>query len=556
MRDDTDLTRRGVLRLAVALCATAPFARGQVAPRDDGFLDLHRAPDEVRVASDGDERAAEPAGNRWRAGAAEVTADASPDGVRVALRSAGPVRWVRLRWRGATAAWRLVLGDHWERAYGDLAWAAPEGGRAHPWYFLASPSGAPEGPAHGYGVRTRPGAFCHWTVEPDGVTLHCDVRAGGAPVWLGDRALDVCHVVARQGADGENAFAAARVFCALMCPGGPRRAGHVVYGFNDWYYAYGRNTPDGLLADAALLGELTDGVANRPYCVVDDGWQTQTPKAPGGQWASTRPTFGPMADLAAKMKRENVRPGLWVRPLLDELRTWPDAWHLARDGNVLDPSRPEVLDVVARDVRRVVGEWGYAFVKHDFTTFDALGRWGSKMDGQAAADGWAFGDATRTSAEILNALYDALRAAAGDAIVLGCNTVGHLSAGVFEISRIGDDTSGHEWERTVKMGVNALAFRAPHEGAFYAADADCVGLTDRIEWRRNGQWLDLAARSGTPLFVSADRKALGAEQRAALRDALRVASAPLPLGEPLDWMRTRTPTRWKLGADVVTYDWA
>ena len=93
------------------------------------------------------------------------------------------------------------------------------------------------------------------------------------------------------------------------------------------------------------------------------------------------------------------------------------------------------------------------------------------------SDGWAFADRSRTTAEIIMDHYRSIRAGAGDAVLIGCNTIGHLSAGIFEVSRTGDDTSGKEWDRVRKMGVNTLAFRMPQHGAFFAADADCVGQT-------------------------------------------------------------------------------
>ena len=92
-------------------------------------------------------------------------------------------------------------------------------------------------------------------------------------------------------------------------------------------------------------------------------------------------------------------------------------------------------------------------------------------------DGWTFAAGpSRTTAEVVEDLYRTIRVAAADSLVIGCNTVSHLSAGHFEICRIGDDTSGTEWPRTRKMGVNTLAFRGVQHGAFYVADADCVGV--------------------------------------------------------------------------------
>jgi alpha-galactosidase len=177
------------------------------------------------------------------------------------------------------------------------------------------------------------------------------------------------------------------------------------------------------------------------------------------------------------------------------------------------------------------------------------------MGPEPSSGRWSFAHRDRTNAEIVLALYRAIREAAADAVVIGCNTLSHLSAGLFEACRIGDDTSGHNWERTRKMGVNSLAFRAAQHNAFYASDADCLGLTTKVPWEMNWQWLELVSRSGTPLFVSAQADAIGPEQERALRAAFALAAQPQPLGEPLDWMHTNSPCQWKLQGQTVRFDW-
>jgi len=171
-------------------------------------------------------------------------------------------------------------------------------------------------------------------------------------------------------------------------------------------------------------------------------------------------------------------------------------------------------------------------------------------------DGWTFASGpTRTTAEVIDELYRTIRTGAGDSLVIGCNTVSHLSAGHFEICRVGDDTSGRDWSRTRKMGVNTLAFRGTQHGAFYVADADCVGVTNAVPWVYNRQWLDLLARSGTMLFVSLAPDALGAAQRRDLKEALALAATAHPLAEPLDWQSTVYPARWRLMDRERKYDW-
>ena len=105
------------------------------------------------------------------------------------------------------------------------------------------------------------------------------------------------------------------------------------------------------------------------------------------------------------------------------------------------------------------------------------------------------------------------------------------------------------------MGVNTLAFRAPQHNAFFALDADCVGLTQQIPWELNRQWLDLLSQSGTPLFVSAAPDAVGPEQRDALQQAFKIAATPRPLGEPMDWLVNSEPQQWSFNGHMTHYDW-
>jgi alpha-galactosidase len=57
------------------------------------------------------------------------------------------------------------------------------------------------------------------------------------------------------------------------------------------------------------------------------------------------------------------------------------------------------------------------------------------------------------------------------------------------------------------------------------------------------------------LFVSADPRATGPEQKAALRQAFAHASSVGPAAEPLDWMETTTPKRWRIDGRAREYDW-
>jgi alpha-galactosidase len=453
----------------------------------------------------------------------------------------------------------LFLGDHWERGYGDLQWRFLQPERVMPWYFAAHDAAA--GSTFMAGVKVQPGALCFWTVDGAGISLWLDFRNGGEPSLPGDREISAATVVTLSAESGETPLAALTRFCRLMCPH-PRLAPAPICGNNNWYYAYGRDFDARTMRrDAAFLAELAGGHANRPFGVIDAGWTpNQNSVCPGGPWTAGDPArFPDLPGLAAEMKALGVRPGIWMRPTA--VMAIDDARRL-RSGpfntveKPLDLTRPENLALIHDDVARIRG-WGFDLIKHDFSSFDVFGKWGFEMGAELTDPGWHFADRTLTNAEIILRHYRTLRAGAGDAILLGCNTIGHLGAGLFEIQRTGDDTSGHVWERTRRMGINTLAYRLAQNGTFFASDPDCAAHTEQTPWEFDRQYLDLVARSGTALFISVDPRTVTAEQRSAFQAAVQLAlSGGTPGGaEPLDWLHTTTPRRWRVGRETVTYRW-
>ena len=470
---------------------------------------------------------------------------------------AAPLTYAVLRWKTALPANAQILGDHWERGYGDLEWRGFLPERVLPWFALIHDRDA--GVTQAIGVETGAGSFASWRVDEGGVTLVLDLRSGGVGVAPGGRTLHAATLRELASETGETPFAFARRFCRVLCPA-PRPPARPVFGGNDWYFRYGNITAETVKRDVETLRGLSPDGDNFPTFVIDAGWFPEA-GCNGGPYDRGNAHFPDMPGLAGWMRGQQVRPGIWIRPLLTGEKV-PANWRVPENhpqgrasSATLDPTIPDVLERVRADTARLA-EWGYEVIKHDFTTFDILGRWGFEMGPEVTRSGWRFADRSQTNAEIIRNLYVVIREAAGDALLIGCNTVGHLGAGLFELQRTGDDTSGKHWERTRKMGVNTLAFRMPQHGAFFAADADCVGLTQDIPWELNRQWLDAVARSGTPLFVSADPDAIGPQQRDALTRAFARAAQTQEPGEPLDWMQTTCPRNWRFGAETVSYDWS
>ena len=484
-------------------------------------------------------------------------------GLRVAIQSESlGLRYLTLKWKHALPDGVKILGDAWERGYGDLRWLPLDPDRCMPWYMAVSNGSDTQRDCRGrltqcFGVGVLPNCFALWSCDAETVTLTLDLRCGAAPLLLDGRALECCTVYAADYTD-VSAFHALRSFCGVLSPA-PLLSKHPVYGSNNWYYAYGKSSHDEILSDSRLVASLCRGAANKPYMVIDDGWQPNMTDAP---WDRGNERFPDMEGLASEMAALGVRPGIWVRYLINGqtgtriLQDFPDECYTERCPTVLDPSHPLVLDYVRETTRRLV-KWGYTLIKHDYSTFDLFGKWGMQIRRFPAEDGdeWGFYDRGKTTAEIIKDFHKTIREAAGDAVIIGCNVIGHLCAGLHHCNRTGDDTSGRQWVRTLKMGVNTLAFRQAQNNIFFAADADCVGILGPIEWKYNSQWLELLSRSGSPLFVSCKPDIPTPEEFDELRVAYAYGSSQTDELIPLDWMETPYPARYLLNGEEISFDW-
>ena len=455
------------------------------------------------------------------------------------------VKWIKLRWNNLSWDKNVrFLGDAWERGYGDMEWKGMNPNRFMPWYFCAKS----EAKSVCYGVKVRPSAMCFWQVDSLGMTLFLDVRCGGSGVNLKGRVIKLADVIACEMRECTS-FEAMQEFCGQMCED-PILPKYPVYGSNNWYYAYGKSSESEILADCDYILNLTKDIENKPYMVIDDCWQEhhRLNEYNGGPWTKGNEKFPDMKALADKLVQKGVRPGIWVRLLLNEDENIKNEWRLSHN-NCIDPTNPEALNYIKEDIKRICN-WGYTLIKHDFSTFDLFGKWGFQMSPLVTDDGWHFYDDSLTSAEVVKLLYKAIldasvEASNGEALILGCNTIGHLGAGYMHINRTGDDTSGVDWERTRFMGVNTLAFRLPQHGKFYEIDADCVGIDGGISWSMNKQWADVLAQSRTPLFISVRPNILDETEKQELHEILKVASKQEHHVIPVDWEETTCPEHWQ-----------
>lgn len=472
-----------------------------------------------------------------------VTLKTLKDAVAVYVQSpTAALAEVQLSWQFSSPEQARILGDAWERTYADLRFQPIEASGKMPWYSVI----------HGdndttcFGVKTGCNSFCYWRVANGKLELNLDTRNGGGGTLLGSRTLHAADIVTTKNRGEENVFATARRFCKQMCDK-PLTVAKPVYGINDWYFAYGNNSAKLILEHTALLAPLVTDTSNRPFSVIDDGWSE------GTDYARTNKKFPDMPKLVGEIGKLGMRSGLWTRPLLAKPGERKNLFIPGR-GEVLDPTLEENIHYI-KETFRLYQQWGFELVKHDYTTFDIFGRWGKEMNQAMTNPDWQFNDRSRTNAEIILYLYKSIREASGDMYLIGCNTISHLSAGLFEIYRTGDDTSGKEWKRTKEMGVNTMGYRMVQHRTFYEVDGDCVGLTDAVPWEKNKQWMQLLAQSSAPLFISARPSAVGAEQKSFIKQCFTEAARHLPIGEPLDWLENEFPARWKLNGKTVVFNW-
>ncbi len=551
-------TRRSVLRnMGAAACAgVAAFhlesaAASPVADPPNSFLELIRQPDEaLAFAEEPEQITLRRSGAAWTGRDVRLECEEKAGVLRLRLSAPSTALLrIHLRWKAVVPSGLRLLGDAWERSYGELGWRQIVPERPMPWYFLAFDGKT----THGYGVRTGAAVLAFWQCDREGVSLWLDLRNGGRGVALGERSLDAATVVAHQGTAGEDPFRAAQALCRALSPS-PLLPNAPVYGSNDWYYAYGKSSADDILRDADLVAELAPGSGPRPFTVIDEGWENN-------------PRFPSMNDLAREIRRKGVRPGLWVRPLrargetntallLPAERFGPRA-ERAPQSQAYDPTIPEARQKALDKIRQAAA-WTYELVKHDFSTFDLLGQWGNEMGASPTLPGWSFHDRSQTNAEIIRGFYEEIRQSAGKGTIIdGCNVVGHLSAGLFELHRTGDDVSGKIWERTRRMGVNTLAFRLPQNATFHTMDPDCIPIMEAVPWPLTKNWLDAVTAAGAALIISPGRGSMTSERKQAVRSAFAVAAGRGAGAFPADWLDSRTPEQWREGKreQSVRYQW-
>ncbi len=353
-------------------------------------------------------------------------------------------------------------------------------------------------------------------------------------------------------------------------------------GWLSWYYYYGKVSERDILDNVKGMQELDD--IHPDYIVIDSGWFLETGF---GDWEANGKFPDGMKALADKIRSAGFKPGLWFSPLLADagsllVRDHPD-WLLRKDGIpvagmnpngsdvlelheknnvkfVLDLTHPEVLDYLGALFRRVVREWGFAYIKLDFLVRSLFTDQGnhSSLD----RDQILFPKVTTVQA-YRNAMKVIREAAGPDCFILGCAAPLFASMGdLIDANRMTPDITRRNytpdqvrptgWE-LVKICSRTMAARYFLNGRAGFNDPDVLvvrghepeGISDDYTPTLDEArvWAGVVALSGGLLFYNDKLTELEEERKPILKQLFPVSPGA---ATPIDFFNVDAPEVWKL----------
>jgi hypothetical protein len=326
-------------------------------------------------------------------------------------------------------------------------------------------------------------------------------------------------------------------------------------GWVDWYFRYGKSTDQDILKNLEFLErELRD--FGLEYVQIDSGWQKGVETVPpphnvvaGGPWVENSKFQRGMKWYADQIKARGFKPGLWIRPFhmvegADERKRHPE-WFNAKGQ--MDISNPEVRQLVRRMVEKVVGQWGYQYLKYDFPSHDVYGEFGPNLKEESTAHPSPVDQEKTTAESYREALGEIQAAAQGKAWTLACNSMMSLSLGAASSFRIGDDVG--DWERTTTYGVRSASARYFTNGILWSNDPDVLLVREPFTLEQAQMWASLIALSGGALFISENLPELPAERLDIIKKILPPYVNPdsrYGFTRPVDLLESVPPSVWNL----------
>ncbi|MRG58948.1 alpha-galactosidase [Agromyces sp. CFH 90414] len=287
------------------------------------------------------------------------------------------------------------------------------------------------------------------------------------------------------------------------------RAGRV---WCSWYSFYEHISED-------LVRRTVADLADLPFDVVqlDDGWERSV-----GDWEANERFPSGMAATVRTITDAGFRAGLWLSPLIalphsDFAVHRPDLLVQGTDGRpmvagynwggpyyALDTTQEEVKAHLRELFTRVVGEWGFTYLKLDFMYAGALegGRSEPVHREQAYRDAVAL-----------------IRETVGDDVyLLGCGVPIIASAGVFDGVRVGPDVAPF-WENAERPG-----------------DPTGVGAKNAFLASIHRSWLRPVFETDPDVVYFRRRRSLLDDDQRRLLEDLATVLGFKSTSDPVDWL--------------------
>lgn len=256
-------------------------------------------------------------------------------------------------------------------------------------------------------------------------------------------------------------------------------------GWCSWYYFYGSDTSQDVLANLRAIGQRA---LDMEVIQIDDGYQTAI-----GDWLSVDPKRYPdgMETIADQIRAAGHRAGIWTAPfgaaqdsaLLAEHPGWVVggenresiiAWMhmMSVPCYGLDLSRPDVLAWL-EETFRTLRRWGYTYFKIDFLF--------------AGAVTGVRHDPTVTRVQALRRGLEAIRRGVGEeSYILACGAPLGPCVGLVDGMRVGPDVS-QTWEPlwddlstpSVSNAIRNSVARAFMHNRLWHNDPDCIIVRSR-----------------------------------------------------------------------------
>lgn len=290
-------------------------------------------------------------------------------------------------------------------------------------------------------------------------------------------------------------------------------------GWCSWYQYYQKITPEILYANIKAIKECGTPF---DFFQIDDGWQANV-----GDWLEEAPAFrGRMRELADAVRQAGMRPGLWFAPFAasatSELaRLHPEYLLKNEYGKIitagynpiwkgyyygLDATHPRFAEYLKETVRKVVGEWGFEYLKCDFLF-------------AACLRGAAHHELEISRSMVLKEGMRLIRGEAGPStVIIGCGMPLSAGIGYVDAMRVGPDTGDFwlQWAAKIlrtgamvgaRNSIRNFMVRSPMHKRLWLNDPDCVMIRDTdtgLKPAERQAQMDAIALSGGILMFSDD----------------------------------------------------